>query len=116
MGILAFGGCSIGIWSVGGCAIGGWTLGGCALGWAAVGGCALAIQGAYGLFAAANAFAVGHPALATHANDAAARLFMSSHAWFAPAPWLLQHYGVIPLIAVAPIALWSLVVLRLQRR
>lgn len=79
LGVVALGGASIGILAFGGLAIGWWALGGAAVAWrAAVGGAAWA-----------HDYAVGGTASATHANDAAARLFVRDSAFFQSAEGLV---------------------------
>lgn len=115
VGLVSLGGAGLGVVAVGGIAIGVRAIGACAIGTWATGGVALATHAASGEFAGAGQFAVGHPALALHANDAAARAFMAAHHFFAAGPWLMQHYGTIPFLAVAPLLVWSALVFAARR-
>lgn len=125
MGVIAFGGIPVGLVSIGGAAIGLAAIGGVAIGFGALGSCAigawatgdfaLGVQAATGEFAGAGQYAIGHPALAAHANDAAAHAFMAAHRFFAAGPWLMQHYFLVPVLAVAPILLWAAIVFGAHR-
>jgi RNA polymerase sigma factor (sigma-70 family) len=113
-GVLSFGGLALGLISIGGGAIGGLALGGLAIGpiawgggafgvlafgglavgWLAFGGGAFAWRAAQGGLAYAHDFATGGKAIAAHANDDAARLFIANSHFFQTAQW--QMTQVIP--------------------
>jgi RNA polymerase sigma factor (sigma-70 family) len=124
--IFAFGGLAIAPISVGGISIGFCTLGGFALGLAALGGfclapwaigafavglqslgpCALAWTAASGEFTAAHGFATGIVALAPHANDHAAWLFIANSTFFKAAQTALRYVYWVNLILLLSPALW----------
>lgn len=99
VGVVAIGGAVVGVLAWGGGAVGLWALGGLALGWMAWGGAAFAWRAAYGGLACAHDTAVGAKAIAAHANDAAARGFISHDWFFRTAEWQQAH--VIPWIGGA---------------
>jgi len=81
VGLIAIGGVSAGLLAVGGLALGGLAMGGCAIGIVAAGAVAIGLIGAEGWLAVAREFALGGPALAQHANDAAAREYFGQFPW-----------------------------------
>jgi RNA polymerase sigma factor (sigma-70 family) len=82
IGLLAVGGCGIGLLAFGGLALGGWAMGGAAIGYLAYGGGAIGWLAASGGAVVAHYYALGGGALAEHANDHAAWLFMQHHIFF----------------------------------
>ena len=84
-GLLALGGFGIGFLAFGGASLGVAAMGGASVGWIAFGGGAVGWLAAAGGRAVAHYFAVGGTALAQHANDPAAQIFMDHNVFF--------HYG-----------------------
>ncbi|PWU13714.1 MAG: sigma-70 family RNA polymerase sigma factor [Verrucomicrobia bacterium] len=82
VGAVALGGFGLGLFAFGGLAVGAAAIGGAALGYVAYGGGAIGWLGASGGAVLARHFAMGGGALATHANDPAAHVFMQSSAFF----------------------------------
>jgi hypothetical protein len=80
--LLAVGGCGIGLLAFGGLAVGGWAMGGGAIGYMAFGGGALGWLAASGGATVARYYAQGGGAVAEHANDHAAWIFMQQHIFF----------------------------------
>jgi len=112
IGGLALGGLAIGPIAWGGVGFGGLAFGGLAVGWLACGGGAFAWRAAQGGLACAHDFATGGKAMATHANDDAARSFIANNQFFQAAQWQMTH--VIPKLSgtwfVIAIVLASLLV------
>ena len=86
IGGVALGGFGIGLFAFGGLALGLAAIGGASAGYVALGGGAIGWLGAAGGAVMAHDFATGGGAIALHANDAAARTFMTGnfffrHAW-----------------------------------
>jgi hypothetical protein len=82
VGVFALGGFGIGCMAFGGLSLGLAAMGGAAAGYIAYGGGAIGWLGAGGGAAVARHFALGGGAIAEHANDLAARVFMHDNFFF----------------------------------
>jgi hypothetical protein len=80
--VAVLGGFATGLLVYGGFGIGLWTIGGFVIGWWSVGGCAVASSAALGGIAIARRFALGGVAIALHANDPAAKAYMTDIVFF----------------------------------
>ncbi len=113
--VLAAGGIAVGGFAVGGLAAGGVILGGAAFGGAALGGWAMGLVaaggGAMGWWAAFGGLAIAHDyaagglAIASHANDPAARLLLQSNSFLVISSFVMQHGAWFLLLALAPLFL-----------
>ncbi len=109
---LSVGNVAVGGFVLGGIVAGIGALGGVALGWWAAGGVALAGKAAWGALAMAPDFAVGNLALATHANNSAARAYLAGHEFFilARSAWRIALWGMftawIPALGLISWRLW----------
>jgi len=115
IGLMSFGGLAAGLISLGGFSIGGFAVGAQAIGWEALGGCAVAWKAAVGGAAIAREFALGTPAYAAEAANAAADAFIRGSAFFQTA-FRLMRYGLwLNLVWIVPMILWWRTVAR-QRK
>lgn len=105
VGGVALGGLAIGAVSVAGAAFGVLAAGGWAMGLLACGGGAVAWTAAFGGVAIAHDYAVGGLAIAAHANDEAARNFMSQTIFFSAAKAAMNHSRWLVLLALVPLIL-----------
>jgi RNA polymerase sigma factor (sigma-70 family) len=104
LGALALGGIGIGLLAFGGMALGIAATGGGAIGYVAYGGGAIGWLGAAGGATLAHHFAVGGGALAQHANDQAAEVFMQHSTFFRyaePFTWTMMTLAwLAPILSV----------------
>ncbi len=82
MGIIAIGGFGFGVFAFGGMALGIAAIGGASIGYLAFGGGAIGWLGATGGAVVARHYATGGGAIAEHANDQAANVFMQNNFFF----------------------------------
>lgn len=115
IGFVATGGICLGLFAAGGIAGGGWTFGGCALGRHAMGGLAAGWRAATGGFAISHYAAIGGEAVAPHANDALARAAIAADRFFVLGEWTGRHFLLIPVVAVVPLLIWTLISRRISR-
>ncbi|MBI5396269.1 MAG: RNA polymerase sigma factor [Verrucomicrobia bacterium] len=106
IGVLSISGLSLGLVSLGSLSFGVWALGGFAMGWQAFGGCTVAWTAAQGGVAVACKFAVGSVALASHANDLAARAFLHDSVFFQAAGIVIRHVVWLNVMWLLPLVLW----------
>ena len=109
---LSVGNVAVGGFVLGGIVAGIGALGGVAAGWWAAGGVALGGKAAWGALAVASDFAVGNLALATHANNTAARAYVAGHEFFVlvRSAWRIALWGMftswIPALGLISWRLW----------
>jgi hypothetical protein len=104
-GGITIGGVGLGVLSLGGLAIGGMALGGFAIGVLAAGGAAIAWEAAFGGLAIAAEYALGGLAMARHANDEAARNYLSRNSFFTTADTMMDYSYLFPILALLPVLL-----------
>ncbi len=102
-GGIAVGGVGLGILDFGGLAIGAMALGGLAIGVLSAGGAALGWKAAFGGLAIAREYAIGGSATASHANDQAARNYLSSNSFFTTADTIMDYSSFFSLLAFLPV-------------
>ena len=114
MGLLSFGGLSVGVVALGGIALGVWPIfGGLIVGWQAFGGCfAIAWNAAAGPFALAHDYAVGRFALAAQANTDVAWQVIMPNIFRSSAAWINRHWLWLNLFWAVPFLVQWLVIRR----
>ena len=114
VGVLTLGGFAVGLLPLGGSSFGLWAFGTFAVGWLAFGGCAIGWTAAEGGLAVARDFALGGVALASHANDAAAEVFIRNNVFFRNATTAMEYMQWLTLLGLIPLGIWWLA--RRQKR
>jgi hypothetical protein len=104
-GGITVGGVGLGVVTVGGLAIGALALGGLAIGVLAAGGAAIGWAAAFGGLAIAREYALGGEAIAQHANDQAARDYLSGNGFFATADTIMDYSFLFLFLALLPAVL-----------
>jgi hypothetical protein len=104
-GGITIGGVGLGIISLAGLAVGGMALGGLAIGVFAAGGGAIGWEAAFGGLAIAREYALGGLALAQHANDQAARNYLSGNGFFTTADTIMDYSYLFTILALLPVLL-----------
>jgi RNA polymerase sigma factor (sigma-70 family) len=127
IGVIAIGGLAVGVLGIGGLGVGIVGLGGLAIGWqaggggavawdVAVGGGAVAWHAAYGGGAWAQDYALGGAAVATHANDDAARAVLLDHPLKHGMDWLMANQTWYLVVVIALSVLPTLIMIPLMYR
>jgi hypothetical protein len=108
IGGLSVGGISLGVIAIAGVSAGVWSLGGLALALFAVGGASFGLYAATGGLAIATEYALGGVAVASHANDEAARAYFSTGRFFRYADSLLPYLHWLFAVVVGVVAaVWA---------
>ena len=102
VGGIAIGGFTLGLLALGGVAVGVFAQGGAALGYLASGGVAVAWLAASGGAAIAHHLALGHVAVAAHANDATARAFIRNNLLFSHYTLLMNFIMLSSCLGIVP--------------
>jgi hypothetical protein len=102
VGGIAIGGFTLGALALGGAAVGIFAQGGVALGYLASGGVAVAWLAASGGAAISHHLALGHVAVAQHANDATARAFIRNNLLFSHYTLLMNFIMLSSCLGVLP--------------
>jgi hypothetical protein len=79
------------------------ALGGLAIGLLAAGGAAIGWEAAFGGLAIAREYAFGGLAIAQHANDQAARDYLSGNGFFSTADTIMDYSFLFPILAFLPV-------------